>query len=61
MKGEIIAEPKYNSIEYINGNIAIVLFDDYYYLYDFVKEKKLKRLEEIKIEATDIAIAPDCD
>ena len=61
LKGEIIAEPKYNSIEYINGNIAIVLFDDYYYLYDFVKEKKLKRLEEIKIEATDIAIAPDCD
>ena len=61
MKGEIIAEPKYDSIEYVKGNIAIVSFDDYYYLYDFVKEKKLKRLEEIKIEETDIAIAPDCD
>ncbi len=61
LKGEIIAEPKYDSIEYVKGNIAIVSFDDYYYLYDFVKEKKLKRLEEIKIEATDIAIAPDCD
>lgn len=61
LKGEIIAEPKYNSIEYVKGNIAIVSFDDYYYLYDFVKEKKLKRLEEIKIEETDIAIAPDCD
>ena len=61
LKGEIIAEPKYNSIEYVRENVAIVLFDDYYYLYDFVKEKKLKRLEEIKIEETDIAIAPDCD
>jgi len=61
LKGEIIAEPKYDSIEYVKGNIAIVSFDDYYYLYDFVKEKKLKRLEEIKIEETDIAIAPDCD
>jgi len=45
LKGEIIAEPKYNSIEYIRENVAVVLFDDYYYLYDFVKEKKLK-LEE---------------
>ena len=61
LKGEIIAEPKYDSIEYVKGNVAIVSFDDYYYLYDFVKEKKLKRLEEIKIEETDIAIAPDCD
>ena len=61
LKGEIIAEPKYDSIEYVNGNIAIVSFNGYNYLYDFVKEKKLKRLEEIKIEETDIAIAPDCD
>ena len=44
LKGEIIAEPKYDSIEYVRENVAVVLFDDYYYLYDFVKEKKLKRL-----------------
>ena len=61
LKGEIIAEPKYDSIEYVKGNVAIVSFDDYYYLYDFVKEKKLKRLEEIRIEESVIAIAPDCD
>ena len=61
MKGEIIAEPKYNSIEYVRENIAIVLFDDYYYLYDFVKEKKLKRLEEIRIEEALIADEPRCN
>ena len=44
LKGEIIAEPKYDSIEYVNGNIAIVSFNGYNYLYDFVKDKKLKRL-----------------
>ena len=26
LKGEIIAEPKYDSIKYVNGNIAIVSF-----------------------------------
>lgn len=61
MKGEIIAEPKYNSIEYVRENVAIVLFDDYYYLYDFVKEKKLKRLEEIRIEEALIADEPRCN
>ena len=61
MKGEIIAEPKYNSIEYVRENIAIVSFDDYYYLYDFVKEKKLKRLEEIRIEEALIADEPRCN
>ena len=61
LKGEIIAEPKYNSIEYVRENVAIVLFDDYYYLYDFVKEKKLKRLEEIRIEEALIADEPRCD
>ena len=61
MKGEIIAEPKYNSIEYVRENVAIVLFDDYYYLYDFVKEKKLKRLEEIRIEEAPIADEPRCN
>ena len=60
MKGEIIAEPKYNSIEYVRENVAIVLFDDYYYLYDFVKEKKLKRLEEIRIEEV-LIDEPRCD
>ncbi len=60
MKGEIIAEPKYNSIEYLRENVAIVSFDDYYYLYDFVKEKKLKCLEEIRIEAL-IADEPRCN
>ena len=44
LKGEIIAEPKYDSIEYVRENVAIVSFDDYFYLYDFVKDKKLKRL-----------------
>ena len=61
MKGEIIAEPKYNSIEYVRENVAVVLFDDYYYLYDFVKEKKLKRLEEIRIEEALIADEPRCN
>ena len=60
LKGEIIAEPKYNSIEYVRENVAIVLFDDYYYLYDFVKEKKLKRLEEIRIEEV-LIDEPRCD
>ena len=60
LKGEIIAEPKYNSIEYIKGNVAIVSFDSYYYLYDFVKEKKLKRLEEIRIEEV-LIDEPRCD
>ncbi|WP_315022467.1 WG repeat-containing protein, partial [Capnocytophaga leadbetteri] len=61
LKGEIIAEPKYNSIKYIKGNVAIVSFDSYYYLYDFVKEKKLKRLEEIRIEEALIADEPRCN
>ena len=61
LKGEIIAEPKYNSIEYIRENVAVVLFDDYYYLYDFVKEKKLKPLEEIRIEEALIADEPRCN
>ena len=61
LKGEIIAEPKYNSIEYVNGNIAIVSFNGYNYLYDFVKEKKLKRLEEIRIEEALIADEPRCN
>ena len=61
MKGEIIAEPKYNSIEYVKENVAIVSFDDYYYLYDFVKEKKLKRLEEIRIEQALITDEPRCN
>ena len=60
LKGEIIAEPKYDSIEYVNGNIAIVSFDGYNYLYDFVKEKKLKRLEEIRIEEV-LIDEPRCD
>ena len=60
LKGEIIAEPKYNSIEYIKGNVAIVSFDGYNYLYDFVKEKKLKRLEEIRIEEV-LIDEPRCD
>jgi len=61
MKGEIIAEPKYNIIKYVKENVAIVSFDDYYYLYDFVKEKKLKRLEEIRIEEALIADEPRCN
>ena len=61
MKGEIIAEPKYNSIEYVRENVAIVSFDSYYYLYDFVKEKKLKCLEEIRIEKALIADEPRCN
>ena len=61
MKGEIIAEPKYNIIKYVKENVAIVSFDDYYYLYDFVKEKKLKRLEEIRIEEAPIADEPRCN
>ena len=61
MKGEIIAEPKYDSIEYVNGNIAIVSFDGYNYLYDFVKEKKLKRLRKVKIHKGFIAVEPICD
>lgn len=60
LKGEIIAEPKYNSIEYIKGNVAIVSFDGYNYLYDFVKEKKLKRFEEIRIEEV-LIDEPRCD
>ena len=40
---------------------AVVLFDDYYYLYDFVKEKKLKPLEEIRIEEALIADEPRCN
>ena len=60
MKGEIIAEPKYNSIEYVKENVAIVSFDGYNYLYDFVKEKKLKRLEEIRIEEV-LIDEPRCD
>ena len=52
LKGEIIAKPKYDSIEYVNGNIAIASFDGYYYLYDFVKEKKLKRLKKKEIYRT---------
>ena len=46
LKGEIIVEPKYKSIEYINGNVAMVSFDGYNYLYDFVREKQLKRLKK---------------
>ena len=61
LKGEIIAEPKYNSIQYLRENVAIVSFDGYYYLYDFVKEKKLKRLEEIRIEEALIADEPRCN
>ena len=61
LKGEIIAEPKYDSIEYVNGNIAIVSFDSYNYLYDFVKEKKLKRLRKVKIHKGFIAVEPRCD
>ena len=61
LKGEIIAEPKYNSIEYVKENVAIVSFDDYYYLYDFVKEKKLKRLRKVKIHKGFIAVEPRCD
>ena len=61
LKGEIIAEPKYNSIEYIKGNVAIVSFDGYNYLYDFVKEKKLKRLRKVKIHKGFIAVEPICD
>ena len=61
LKGEIIAEPKYNGIEYVNGNIAIVSFDGYNYLYDFVKEKKLKRLRKVKIHKGFIAVEPRCD
>ena len=61
LKGEIIAEPKYNSIEYVNGNIAIVSFNGYNYLYDFVKEKKLKRLRKVKIHKGFIAVEPRCD
>jgi len=61
LKGEIIAEPKYNSIEYVNGNIAIVSFNGYNYLYDFVKEKKLKRLRKVKIHKGFIAVEPICD
>ena len=60
LKGEIIAEPKYDSIEYVRENVAIVSFDDYFYLYDFVKEKKLKRLEEIRIEEV-LIDEPRCD
>ena len=61
LKGEIIAEPKYDSIEYVNGNIAIVSFNGYNYLYDFVKEKKLKRLRKVKIHKGFIAVEPICD
>ncbi|WP_315029433.1 WG repeat-containing protein, partial [Capnocytophaga leadbetteri] len=61
LKGEIIAEPKYNSIQYLRENVAIVSFDGYYYLYDFVKEKKLKPLEEIRIEEALIADEPRCN
>ena len=61
LKGEIIAEPKYDSIEYVNGNIAIVSFNGYNYLYDFVKEKKLKRLRKVKIYKGFIAVEPRCD
>ena len=61
LKGEIIAEPKYDSIEYVNGNIAIVSFNGYNYLYDFVKEKKLKRLRKVKIHKGFIAAEPRCD
>ena len=61
-EGQFIVEKngKYGAVSE-NGNIAIVSFDGYNYRYDFVKEKKLKRLEEIKIEEAIIAIAPDCD
>ena len=61
LEGEIIAEPKYDSIEYVNGNIAIVSFNGYNYLYDFVKEKKLKRLRKVKIHKGFIAVEPRCD
>ena len=61
LKGEIIAKPKYDSIEYVNGNIAIVSFNGYNYLYDFVKEKKLKRLRKVKIHKGFIAVEPRCD
>ncbi|ATA84575.1 WG repeat-containing protein [Capnocytophaga sputigena] len=61
LKGEIIAEPKYDSIEYVNGNIAIVSFNGYNYLYDFVKEKKLKRLRKVKIHKGFIAVEPICN
>lgn len=61
LKGEIIAEPKYDSIEYVNGNIAIVSFNGYNYLYNFVKEKKLKRLRKVKIHKGFIAVEPICD
>ena len=42
--GEVIVEPKYNRIEYLAGNIAIITIGNDEYLYDFVKDKKLKRL-----------------
>ena len=42
--GEVIVEPKYNRIEYLTGNIAIITIGNDEYLYDFVKDKKLKRL-----------------
>ena len=43
-KGEVIVEPKYKRIEYLAGNIAIITIGNDKYLYDFVKDKKLKRL-----------------
>ena len=43
-KGEVIVEPKYKRIEYLAGNIAIITIGNDEYLYDFVKDKKLKRL-----------------
>ena len=56
LKGEIIAEPKYDSIEYVRENVAIVSFDDYFYLYDFVKDKKLKRLTPDDLINFDIGV-----
>ena len=60
LKGEIIVEPKYKSIEYINGNVAMVAFDGYNYLYDFVKEKQLKRLKKALLRGGGIYADSEC-
>ena len=61
-EGQFIVEKngKYGAVSE-NGNIAIVSFDGYNYLYDFVKEKKLKRLRKVKIHKGFIAVEPRCD
>lgn len=44
--GKIIAQPKYKEIHFVEGNVAIVTIDGQKYLYDFVKEQKIKRLSK---------------